>query len=75
MAAVEAVVFALAFTSLASSLDSPVRLVGYAVGVALGTVLGLAADERLPSGAAEVDIVVRGHDPPLVEPCVVSDGR
>ncbi len=67
VAAVEAVVFALAFTSLASNLDSPVRLIGYAAGVALGTLLGLAVNERLPAGVSEVDIVVDGHDPPLTD--------
>ena len=67
VAAVEAVVFALAFTSLASNLGSPVRLAGYATGVALGPLLGLAVNERLPAGASEVDIVVDGHDPPLAE--------
>ncbi len=67
VAAVEAVVFALAFTSLASNLDSAVRLIGYAAGVALGTLLGLAVNERLPAGVSEVDIVVNGHDPPLTD--------
>ena len=67
VAAIEAVVFALAFTSVASNLGSPVRLTGYAVGVALGTLLGLAVNERLPAGASEVDIVVEGHDPPLTQ--------
>lgn len=31
------------------------------------TMAGLAANERLPAGASEVDIVVDGHHPPLVE--------
>ena len=38
VAAVEAVVFAVAFTNVAAHLDSPVRIAGYAGGVAFGTV-------------------------------------
>ena len=44
-AAVEAVVFAIAFSNLAANLDSPIRVLGYAIGVAGGTLLGLAVDE------------------------------
>ena len=43
VAAVEALVFVVAFTSLAANLDSPALLGGYAAGVALGTLVGLAA--------------------------------
>lgn len=48
IAAVEAVVFAIAFTSLAANLDSPVLLCSYATGVAGGTLLGwwLTSDSR-----------------------------
>jgi uncharacterized protein YebE (UPF0316 family) len=62
VAAVEAVVFAVAFTNVAAHLDSPVRIAGYAGGVAFGTVLGLTADRRLSAGVSDVDIVVPGRD-------------
>jgi uncharacterized protein YebE (UPF0316 family) len=62
-AAVEAVIFAVAFTNAAAHLDSPIRLAGYAAGVAFGTVVGLTADHRLSPGVSEVDIVLPGHDP------------
>ena len=67
VAAVEAVVFAVAFTNVAAHLDSPVRIAGYAGGVAFGTVLGLTADRRLSAGVSEVDIVVPGRDPHTTE--------
>lgn len=50
-AAVEAVVFAIAFSNLAANLDSPIRVLGYAIGVAGGTLLGLAVDEWTSRGA------------------------
>jgi uncharacterized protein YebE (UPF0316 family) len=61
VAAVEAVVFAVAFTNVAAHLDSPIRIAGYAGGVAFGTVLGLTADRRVSAGVSEVDIVVPGR--------------
>ncbi|HEX2564532.1 MAG TPA: DUF5698 domain-containing protein [Acidimicrobiales bacterium] len=67
VAAVEAVIFAVAFTNVAANLDSPVRVAGYAAGVALGTVLGLTADRRLSAGVSEVDIVVPGRDTDTTE--------
>jgi uncharacterized protein YebE (UPF0316 family) len=67
VAAAEALVFVVAFTSLAANLDSPALLGGYAAGVALGTLVGLAANERLPAGASAVDIIVAGDQPRLVE--------
>jgi uncharacterized protein YebE (UPF0316 family) len=67
VAAVEAVVFAVAFSSVASHLDSPVRIAGYAGGVAFGTVVGLTADRRLSAGTSAVDIVVPGRDPHTTE--------
>ena len=67
VAAVEAVVFAVAFTNVAAHLDSPVRIAGYAGGVAFGTVMGLTADRRLSAGVSEVEIVVPGRDPHTVE--------
>ena len=60
VAALEAVIFAVAFTNVAAHLHSPVRVAGYAAGVAFGTVLGLTADRRLSAGVSEVDIVVPG---------------
>ena len=62
LAAVEAIVFAVAFANVAAHLDSPPRIVGYGAGVALGTVVGLTIDSRLSRGVSEVDIVVPGHD-------------
>jgi uncharacterized protein YebE (UPF0316 family) len=62
VAAVEAIVFAVAFANVAAHLDSPPRLVGYGAGVALGTVVGLTIDSRLSPGVSEVDIVVPGCD-------------
>ena len=67
VAAVEAVVFAVAFTNVAAHLDSPARLAGYAAGVALGTALGLAVDRRLSMGVSEVDIVVPTRDTHVAE--------
>jgi uncharacterized protein YebE (UPF0316 family) len=60
VAAVEAVVFATAFTRLASELDAPERVGAYAVGVAIGTLLGLSLDERLSGGQSELRVVVPG---------------
>jgi uncharacterized protein YebE (UPF0316 family) len=62
VAAVESVIFAVAFTNVAAHLHSPLRVAGYAAGVAFGTVLGLTADRRLSPGVSEVDIVVPGLD-------------
>ena len=66
-AAVEALVFAVAFTNVAAHLDSPARIAGYAAGVAIGTTLGLTVDHRLSAGISEVDIVVPGRDPAAVD--------
>ncbi len=60
VAAAEAVVFATAFTRLASELDAPERVGAYAVGVALGTLLGLTLDQRLSNGQSELRVVVPG---------------
>lgn len=59
-AGVEAVVFVLAFSSVLSSLDSPVEVAGYAAGVAAGTLVGVVADARLSTGQSAVRIIVRG---------------
>ena len=67
VAAVEALVFTLAFTRLASDLDSPARVGGYAVGVAIGTLLGLSIDERMSGGQSEVRVAVNGLQPALVQ--------
>jgi uncharacterized protein YebE (UPF0316 family) len=60
VAAVEAVVFALAFSNLVANLGSWERIAGYAVGVAAGTVAGLVINDRLNPGAAVVEVVVPG---------------
>jgi uncharacterized protein YebE (UPF0316 family) len=61
VAAAEALVFAVVFSSLVTDLGSWDRLVGYATGVAVGTVLGLVANDRLNPGAAIVEVVVSGE--------------
>lgn len=60
VAAVEAVLFALVFGTVVSSLDDPVRVAGYAVGVAVGTLLGIAGEERFSTGQSMVRLVVDG---------------
>ncbi|MGB3184743.1 MAG: DUF5698 domain-containing protein [Ornithinimicrobium sp.] len=60
IAAIEAGLFALAFSAIISALDDPLRIVGYALGVALGTLGGMVADERLSTGQSLVRIVVDG---------------
>lgn len=60
IAAVEAMLFALAFSAVITALDDPLRIAGYAVGVTLGTLAGIAADERLSTGQSLVRIVVDG---------------
>ncbi len=65
VAAVEAVVFAMAFTRLGEGLDAPSRVGGYAAGVAVGTLLGLALDQRLSAGRSELRIVAPGVQPSL----------
>lgn len=67
IAAVEAMLFALAFSAVITALDDPLRIAGYAVGVTLGTLVGIAADERLSTGQSLVRIVVDGDgDPEMV---------
>lgn len=60
IAALEAVLFAVAFSAVIASLDDPVRIAGYAVGVTMGTLVGIAADERLSTGQSLVRVVVDG---------------
>ena len=67
VAALEAVVFAVAFSSLAASLDAPLRVVGYAAGVAAGTLLGILLDERVTHGKSEIQLVVHGDNPAVIE--------
>jgi uncharacterized protein YebE (UPF0316 family) len=62
VAATEAVVFVIAFSSVASDLTSPLRIAGYAVGVALGTLLGFLLEERGSGGTSEIRVVVHGRD-------------
>jgi uncharacterized protein YebE (UPF0316 family) len=66
VAAAEAVVFALAFTHVASGLDAPERVVAYAVGVAVGTIFGLVVDERLAAGRSELRVVMPGLRPSVI---------
>jgi uncharacterized protein YebE (UPF0316 family) len=67
VAAVEAVVFVAAFSSLAGNLGSPLRVGGYAVGVALGTLAGLVTDERASHGRSQIQVVIHGHDDVLAD--------
>ena len=60
VAGVEAVVFALVFSSVLASLASPVEVAGYALGVAGGTFVGLLADGKLSTGQSAVRTVVDG---------------
>lgn len=60
IAAVEAVLFAAAFSALITALDDPLRIGAYAAGVAVGTLAGLTADERISRGQSLVQIVVDG---------------
>jgi uncharacterized protein YebE (UPF0316 family) len=62
VAAVEAIVFVIAFSNVATDLTSPVRLTGYAVGVALGTLLGFVLEERGSGGTSEIHVVVHGRN-------------
>ena len=60
IAALEAVLFAVAFSAVITALNDPLRIGGYALGVSLGTLIGIAADERLSTGQSLVRIVVDG---------------
>jgi uncharacterized protein YebE (UPF0316 family) len=61
-AALEAVVFLVAFSRVMSDMDAIERIAGYACGVGLGTLLGVVIDERLSAGQSEVRIVTEGRD-------------
>jgi uncharacterized protein YebE (UPF0316 family) len=61
-AAIEALVFLFAFSSVMKDMDAIERVVGYAIGVGLGTLLGVFLDERLSAGQSEVRIVTPGTD-------------
>lgn len=70
-AAVEATVFAVAFSRLLSGLDSPPQIAAYGTGVAVGTVLGLELDTIINPRAVRVDVT----DPDLVlEPALEGAG-
>ncbi|HSK94979.1 MAG TPA: DUF5698 domain-containing protein, partial [Euzebyales bacterium] len=60
VAGLESLLFAVAFGTVVSSLDDPLRLGAYALGVGLGTLLGLLVDERLSTGQSLVRVVVDG---------------
>jgi uncharacterized protein YebE (UPF0316 family) len=61
VAGIESLLFALAFGTVLTSLDDPVRIVAYATGVAAGTLLGMVVDDRLSTGESLVRVVVDGH--------------
>jgi uncharacterized protein YebE (UPF0316 family) len=78
----EAIVFLVAFSSVAADLHAIERLVGYAVGVAVGTLAGVYLDERLSAGQSEVRVITAGREKTLVErlladhwPVTWIDGR
>ena len=54
-AAVEATVFALAFSRILSSLDSVVQVAAYATGVGCGTLVGLTINDRLRPRTSTAD--------------------
>jgi uncharacterized protein YebE (UPF0316 family) len=60
VAGVESLLFVLAFGTVLSSLQDPVRIAAYALGVAGGTLLGMLVDERLSNGRSLVRLVVDG---------------
>ena len=60
IAGLESLLFALAFGTVISSLDDPLRVGAYAIGVALGTLAGVFADERLSTGQSLVRVVIDG---------------
>jgi uncharacterized protein YebE (UPF0316 family) len=61
VAAVEATVFAVAFSRLLAGLDSPHRVAAYGLGVAAGTLLGLTLDSVLNPQTVRVDVVDTDH--------------
>jgi uncharacterized protein YebE (UPF0316 family) len=65
-AALEALVFLLAFSSVLADMHAIERVVGYAAGVGLGTLLGVSLDERLSAGQSEVRVVSEGRDHSLI---------
>ena len=67
VAALEAVVFAMAFSNLVTDLGSVDRLIGYALGVAAGTALGLLANDRLTRGHSELHLIVGADVPDLLK--------
>jgi uncharacterized protein YebE (UPF0316 family) len=65
IAALEAMVFVLAFSRAITGLTAPGRLAAYGVGVGLGTLVGLAVDRRLNRGHAQVEVVAPEPAPHL----------
>jgi uncharacterized protein YebE (UPF0316 family) len=57
---VEAVLFVLAFGTVISSLDDPVRIGAYAIGVAAGTSMGLRLEASLSGGQSLVRVITAG---------------
>lgn len=60
IAGVEALLFAMVFGAVISSLDDPLRVAAYSVGVAAGTLIGVVADEWLSTGQTLVRAVIDG---------------
>jgi uncharacterized protein YebE (UPF0316 family) len=66
IAAVEAIIFVLAFSRVIDGLTAPGRIAAYGAGVGVGTLLGLTIDRRLSRGYAGVDVVVPAQDAHVV---------
>lgn len=63
----EAVMFTVAFGTVITSLDDPVRIGAYAIGVAAGTSLGLRVEARVSGGQSLVRVIAVGPAHPAVE--------
>ncbi len=67
MAAVEAVVYVLAFSQLVTDLGSPTRILSYAAGVGVGTAVGLILDDKTARGHTELHLMALGDRTDLVD--------
>lgn len=60
VATAEALLFAMVFSTVVSSLDAPVRVLAYGLGVGAGTLLGMVVDARTHRGQSLVTAVLDG---------------
>lgn len=82
VAAIEATVFAVAFSRLLSGIDSPHQVIAYGAGVAAGTMVGLLIDDVVNPQLVRVDAVVSRLSGDVVDalhghgyPTTVSEGH